>query len=214
MITRNTSRSKSVLTATRAALEKEFILLREQGYEYLPIHSEAELIDNLRKKLEKRTAILLLKASGDGFSASASPTTASRIKAVISRKTLNRSSSGTLMEAERYLIDKGNVHNNCSTTALQRWLEEKDENGKPYKGGNHYHYSSKAFSFYIRKKLPAYNRRIVIIFDKCHRSQISMFFTLFADKLLFCKHKARCVVVFSSCKRYPSQRFSIKFERM
>ena len=39
---------------SEVALEKEFIrLLCEQGYEYLPIHSEAELIANLRKKLEE-----------------------------------------------------------------------------------------------------------------------------------------------------------------
>ena len=35
-------------------LEKEFIrLLGEQGYEYLPIHTEADLISNLRSQLEK-----------------------------------------------------------------------------------------------------------------------------------------------------------------
>ena len=38
---------------SEAELEREFIrMLTEQGYEYLPIHSEAELIANLRKKLE------------------------------------------------------------------------------------------------------------------------------------------------------------------
>ena len=38
---------------SEAALEAEFIrLLSEQGYEYLPIHSEAELIANLRAQLE------------------------------------------------------------------------------------------------------------------------------------------------------------------
>ena len=37
---------------SEAELEKEFIrLLAEQGYEYLHIHTEAELIANLRKKL-------------------------------------------------------------------------------------------------------------------------------------------------------------------
>lgn len=37
-----------------AALEMEFIrLLCEQGYEYLPVHSEVELIANLRRKLEE-----------------------------------------------------------------------------------------------------------------------------------------------------------------
>lgn len=36
------------------ALEKEFVrLLCEQGYEYLQIHTEADLIANLRKKLEE-----------------------------------------------------------------------------------------------------------------------------------------------------------------
>ena len=38
---------------SEAALEAEFIrMLTEQGYPYLPIHSEAELIANLRKQLE------------------------------------------------------------------------------------------------------------------------------------------------------------------
>lgn len=37
-----------------AELEKEFIrMLSEQGYEYLPIHTESDLIANLRKKLEE-----------------------------------------------------------------------------------------------------------------------------------------------------------------
>ncbi len=39
---------------SEADLEKEFIrLLGEQGYEYLPIHTEADLISNLRAQLEK-----------------------------------------------------------------------------------------------------------------------------------------------------------------
>ena len=39
---------------SEAELEKEFIrLLGEQSYEYLPIHKEADLIVNLRKKLEE-----------------------------------------------------------------------------------------------------------------------------------------------------------------
>lgn len=39
---------------SEADLEKEFIrLLQEQGYEYLPIHTEADLISNLRTQLEK-----------------------------------------------------------------------------------------------------------------------------------------------------------------
>ena len=39
---------------SEADLEQEFIrLLCEQGYEYLPIHTEKDLIANLRKKLEE-----------------------------------------------------------------------------------------------------------------------------------------------------------------
>ena len=39
---------------SEADLEKEFIrLLGEQGYEYLPIHTEADLISNIRTQLEK-----------------------------------------------------------------------------------------------------------------------------------------------------------------
>ena len=39
---------------SEAELEQEFIrLLCEQGYEYLPIHTEKDLIANLRKKLEE-----------------------------------------------------------------------------------------------------------------------------------------------------------------
>ena len=39
---------------SEAALEKAFIeLLQQQAYEYLPLHTEAELISNLRKQIEK-----------------------------------------------------------------------------------------------------------------------------------------------------------------
>ena len=46
------SLSRNALTATKAELEKEFIrILCEQGYTYLPIHSEQDLISNLRAQL-------------------------------------------------------------------------------------------------------------------------------------------------------------------
>lgn len=46
-------RQRSDAYQSEAALETEFIrLLGEQGYTYLPIHSEAELIANLRRQLE------------------------------------------------------------------------------------------------------------------------------------------------------------------
>lgn len=47
-------KQKSDSYQSEAQLEKEFIrLLVEQGYEYLTFNSEEELINNLRKQLEK-----------------------------------------------------------------------------------------------------------------------------------------------------------------
>ncbi len=47
-------KKKSDSYQSEAELEKEFIsLLCEQGYTYLPIHTETELVENLRKQLEE-----------------------------------------------------------------------------------------------------------------------------------------------------------------
>lgn len=49
-------------------LEREFIaLLKTQGYEYLPIHTEADLIANLRKQLEVLNGIQFTDDNGNGF---------------------------------------------------------------------------------------------------------------------------------------------------
>lgn len=54
---------------SEAELEREFIrMLTEQGYEYLPIHSEAELIANLRKKLEILNSYTFSDSEWDRFS--------------------------------------------------------------------------------------------------------------------------------------------------
>ena len=55
---------------SEAALEAEFIrLLTEQGYEYLPIHSEEDLVLNLRRQLEK----LCARAGSHGLALSVEP---------------------------------------------------------------------------------------------------------------------------------------------
>ena len=47
-------KARSESYQSEAELEKEFIrILTEQGYEYLPIHTESELLQNLRRQLEK-----------------------------------------------------------------------------------------------------------------------------------------------------------------
>lgn len=54
---------------SEADLEREFIKnLQNQGYEYLIIHNEKELIVNLKDKLEKLNNIIFLKMNGRDFS--------------------------------------------------------------------------------------------------------------------------------------------------
>ena len=61
-----TARSDSY--QSEAALEKEFIrLLCEQGYTYLPIHSETDLIANLRAELERLNDYHFSDAEWDRF---------------------------------------------------------------------------------------------------------------------------------------------------
>lgn len=53
---------------SEADLEKEFIhMLTEQGYEYINVHSELELVANLRVKLEQLNDYIFLIMSGTGF---------------------------------------------------------------------------------------------------------------------------------------------------
>ena len=50
------------------ALEKEFIkTLTEQGYEYLPIHTEKDLVDNLRVQLQKLNHYTFTDAEWERF---------------------------------------------------------------------------------------------------------------------------------------------------
>jgi type I restriction enzyme R subunit len=61
-------KARSESYQSEAALEKEFIrLLCEQGYEYLPIHTEADLVANLRAQLEKLNAYCFTDAEWERF---------------------------------------------------------------------------------------------------------------------------------------------------
>ena len=101
---------------SEAALEKEFIrLLREQGYEYLPIHSEAELIANLRKKLEELNGYTFTGSEWERFFseciASANDGIEDKTRRIqedsvqVLRRDTGESKNITL-------IDKKNIHNN------------------------------------------------------------------------------------------------------
>ena len=53
---------------SEAALETAFIdLLKLQAYEYLPIHTESDLITNLRRKLEELNELTFTDSEWDNF---------------------------------------------------------------------------------------------------------------------------------------------------
>ncbi len=109
--------SKASSYQSEADLEREFIrLLGEQGYTYLPIHSEAELIANLRKQLELLNEFTFSDAEWSRFfkEVLANPTEG------IPEKTAKIQEADSLQLLERddgshkniKLIDKVNIHNN------------------------------------------------------------------------------------------------------
>lgn len=101
---------------SEAALEKEFIrLLTAQGYEYLAIHSEAGLIENLRRQLEllngytftndewKRFFTETLANANEGILEKSRTIQTDHVKVL-------RRDDGTSKNIQ--LIDKKNIHNN------------------------------------------------------------------------------------------------------
>ena len=101
---------------SEAELEKEFIrLLSEQGYEYLHIHTEAELIDNLRQKLEEVNGYTFTDSEWKRFFGEALANSNEGI-AEKTRKIQEdhvqvlRRDDGTSKNIR--LIDKDNIHNN------------------------------------------------------------------------------------------------------
>lgn len=101
---------------SEAALEQEFIrLLRGQGYEYLSIHSEGELIANLRRQLELLNHYSFTDSEWDRFF----KTSIAGANDGILEKTRRiqtdhvqvlRQDSGTSKNI--YLLDKKHIHNN------------------------------------------------------------------------------------------------------
>lgn len=101
---------------SEAALEREFIrLLGEQGYEYLPIHTEADLVANLRGKLEELNGYRFSDAEWTRFFSDAVADPNEQI-AEKTRKIQEdfvqvlKRDDGTSKNIT--LIDKKNIHNN------------------------------------------------------------------------------------------------------
>ena len=103
---------------SESALEKELInTLVEEGYEYLSIHSENELIQNLRNQLEKLNNYQFTDGEWDFFF---SKVIANKNDYIIEKTRLiqeDYKQEITLDSGEKrniYLIDKNNIHNNIN----------------------------------------------------------------------------------------------------
>ena len=101
---------------SEADLEREFIkLLAELGYEYLPVHTEAELIINLRKKLEELNDYQFSDSEWEQFFSNC---IAGKNDGIVEKtrriqedyiQVLHRDNGAT---KNINLIDKKNIHNN------------------------------------------------------------------------------------------------------
>lgn len=121
---------KSDAYQSEAALEKEFIrLLQGQGYEYIQVRSEAELIQNLRRQLEALNRMTFTEEEWKRFFknhlAGASEGIVEKTRKIQSDhvQPLQRD-DGTSKNV--YLLDKKNIHNN----RLQVLNQYEEDQGK------------------------------------------------------------------------------------
>ena len=112
------------------ALEKEFVrLLCEQGYEYLQIHTEADLVDNLRKKLEELNNYQFSDTEWERFFADC---IANKNDGIVDKarkiqddyvQVLKRDDA---LSKNIMLIDKKNIHNNRLQVINQYVIGKED----------------------------------------------------------------------------------------
>ena len=115
---------------SEAQLEKEFIrLLEELGYTYLPIHSEADLIFNLRQQLEKLNDYTFTDSEWKQFFSNCIANKNDGIAEKTRRiqedyvQVLHRDNGAT---KNIYLIDKKNIHNNILQVINQYTISKND----------------------------------------------------------------------------------------
>lgn len=115
---------------SEAALEKEFIrLLGEQGYQYLPIHSEAELIANLRERLEELNKYQFSDTEWERFFKDCIANPNDHIvekSAKIQEDYVQILKRDDSMTKNITLIDKKNIHNNRLQVINQYVLGKED----------------------------------------------------------------------------------------
>ncbi|MBQ0120452.1 MAG: type I restriction endonuclease subunit R [Bacteroidales bacterium] len=101
---------------SEAALEKDFIkALTEQGYEYLPIHKEDDLVENLRVQLQRLNNYTFTDAEWERFFRE---NLANKNDDIVAKTTKIQEDYIQVLKCDSgeskniYLIDKKNIHNN------------------------------------------------------------------------------------------------------
>lgn len=119
--------STSEAYQSEAELEKEFIrLLTEQGYEYLPIHTEADLVSNLRTSLEKLNDYRFTDNEWEHFF---NECIANKNDDIVEKTAKIQEDYIQVLKRDNgesrniYLIDKKNIHNNF-VQVINQYVEE------------------------------------------------------------------------------------------
>lgn len=101
---------------SEADLERAFIkLLTEQAYDYLPIHTEAELVENLRRQLERLNHYAFTDAE---WARLFTGCIANKNSGIVEKTAIIQEDHVQLLTRDDgtvkniYLLDKGNIHNN------------------------------------------------------------------------------------------------------
>lgn len=119
--------STSEAYQSEAELEMEFIrLLQEQGYEYLPIHTEADLVSNLRTSLEKLNGYHFTDNEWEHFF---NGCIANKNDDIVAKTAKIQEDYIQVLKRDNgesrniYLIDKKNIHNNF-VQVINQYVEE------------------------------------------------------------------------------------------
>lgn len=123
-------KSRSDNYQSEAALEQEFIrMLMEQGYEYLQIHSEAELIANLRTRMEILNDYTFSESEWERFF---NDCIANKNEHIVEKTRKIQEDNIQVLKRDDnlskniMLIDMKNIHNNCLQVINQYVLGKED----------------------------------------------------------------------------------------
>lgn len=126
-------KSRSTTYQSEAALEKEFIhMLTEQGYEYLQIHTEKDLISNLRSQLERLNSYQFTDSEWERFF---NTCIASQKDGIIEKTRKIQEDNVQILKRDDgttkniTIIDKKNIHSNF-LQVINQYMISMDEGAK------------------------------------------------------------------------------------